>query len=217
MKCAGPCSYYGVDADECLLYLRPPHKVADRPVYLRATPGRSANSVFTLPPTAVRLYSNSYTHTQKLDLHTWLRSKSILRTHQFTMSTSPRSPYGLPSSPRATRPGLSPLDTSFRSTPASYSDATPSPNEKSSPHSFTNTRPRRRDSLIFANATIPLSPPPSPPSAYKENPFEGVTPRRRNAFARFFCCLGREERARRRAAWADEFEQVGEKRHWTEV
>ncbi|KAL5419697.1 hypothetical protein PMIN03_000301 [Paraphaeosphaeria minitans] len=135
------------------------------------------------------------------------------------MPASPISPYGLPPSPRATRPGLSPIVTTFRTTPPSYSDVTPSPNEKASAqsYSFTDTRPRRRDSDIFANATIPLSPPPSPPSACKESPFEGVTLRRRNPLARLFCCLGREERARRRAMWADEFEQVGEKRHWTEV
>lgn len=125
----------------------------------------------------------------------------------------PNSPYGLPASPRATRPGLSPLDTSFRHAP--YTDSA-SPREKTATN-FIDNRPRRRDLDIFANATIPLSPPPSPPSTFKDSPFEGVTPRRRNPFARLFCCLGREERARRRAAWADEFEQVGEKRHWTEV
>jgi hypothetical protein len=146
-----------------------------------------------------------------------LLSKSILRTVQIAMSTSPNSPYGLPASPRATRSGLTPLNTSFRFPPPRSTSSTPSPNEKRSPHSFIDSRPRRRDSLIFVNATIPLSPPPSPPSTFRENPFEGVTPRRRNPFARLFCCLGREERARRRAVWADEFEQVGEKRHWTEV
>ncbi|KAF1976589.1 hypothetical protein BU23DRAFT_565742 [Bimuria novae-zelandiae CBS 107.79] len=133
------------------------------------------------------------------------------------MSALPKSPYGLPNSPRATRQALSPLDTSFPPTPARYSDSSASANEKESAHSFTQGRLRRRDSLIFANATIPLSPPLSPPSAYRENPFEGVTPRRRNPFARLFCCLGREERARRRALWADEFEKVGEDRHWTEA
>ncbi|KAJ4289084.1 hypothetical protein N0V90_011426 [Kalmusia sp. IMI 367209] len=134
------------------------------------------------------------------------------------MPTFPHSPYGLPSSPRASRPGLSPLDTSFRPmTSAGYSDASASPNEKHSAHSFTDNRQRRRDSLIFVNATIPLSPPASPPSAYKEEPLSGLTPRRRNPFARLFCCLGREERARRRAAWADEYEKVGEKRHWSEL
>lgn len=134
------------------------------------------------------------------------------------MYNPPDSPYGLPSTPRATRQELSPLDTSFRPKPGQYSDLSTSSTEKvSSAQSFRDDRQRRRDSLIFANATIPLSPPPSSPSTFKESPFEGVTPRRRNPFVRLFCCLGREERARRRAAWADEFEKVGEKRHWTEV
>ncbi|KAK3201283.1 hypothetical protein GRF29_185g473718 [Pseudopithomyces chartarum] len=133
------------------------------------------------------------------------------------MSILPNSPYGLPATPRATRPGLSPLDTSFRPKSGLYSDLPTSSTDKGSAQTFLDDRQRRRDSLIFVNATIPLSPATSSPSTYREGPFDGVTPRRRNPFARLFCCLGREERARRRAAWADEFEKVGEKRHWTEV
>jgi hypothetical protein len=52
---------------------------------------------------------------------------------------------------------------------------------------------------------------------YKEQPFEGLAPRRRNGFARLFCCFGREERARRRVVRETEYEKVGEKCHWTEI
>jgi hypothetical protein len=127
------------------------------------------------------------------------------------------SPYGLPSSPRANRQMLSPLDTSFSSnestTPSPYSDKS----EKASPQSLIDTRHRNRDSLIFINATIPLSPTSSTTSStYKESPYEGLTARKRSGFARFFCCFGREERARRRIIRETEFEKVGEPGHWSE-
>lgn len=134
------------------------------------------------------------------------------------MSNSPPSPYGLPSSPRATRSNLTPINTTLRPTTSPYSDGSASPNEKDSANSsFVDTRTRRRESLIFVNATIPLTPASPVSSTYKEEPFQGLAPRRRNPFLRLFCCLGREERARRRAVWADDFEKVGEKRHWTEL
>jgi hypothetical protein len=81
------------------------------------------------------------------------------------------------------------------------------------PQSVIDTRHRRRDSMIFVNATIPLSP---ASSINSESPFDGLAPRKRSAFARLFCCLGREERNRRRAMRSMEYEKVGEKCHWTE-
>ncbi|KAF1952374.1 hypothetical protein CC80DRAFT_179553 [Byssothecium circinans] len=126
--------------------------------------------------------------------------------------------HSLPSSPRATRQTLAPLNTSLRPTtspdPSPYADLV----SEKSPQSFVDNRQRSRDSLIFANATIPLSPDMPPPSMeYKEQPFDGLAPRRRNGIARLFCCFGREERARRRANRFTEFEKVGEKCHWTEM
>ncbi|KAF2684047.1 hypothetical protein K458DRAFT_303623 [Lentithecium fluviatile CBS 122367] len=132
-------------------------------------------------------------------------------------SLPPNSPCGLPSSPRAIRQALPTLNTNFRPTtsPGRYSDNTP---EKQSASTFIDTRQRNRDSLIFVNATIPLSPAsPSDSMEYKEQPFDGLVARRRNGFARLFCCFGSEERARRRAMRGMEYEKVGEKCHWTEM
>jgi hypothetical protein len=132
--------------------------------------------------------------------------------------SAPLSPYGLPTSPRANRPMLSPINTSF--SPESGTPTTLSPySDSSSPRTLVEpTRHRRnQDSLIFINATIPLSPSSSTSSSAKENnPYEGLTPRKRSGFARLFCCFGREERARRRIARDTEFEKVGEAGHWTE-
>ncbi|KAF1850705.1 uncharacterized protein K460DRAFT_274114 [Cucurbitaria berberidis CBS 394.84] len=134
-------------------------------------------------------------------------------------SIPPLSPMGLPASPRANRQMqlLSPLDTSFSSseseTPPPYSGAS----EKQSPQSPVDTRQRNRDSLIFVNATIPLSPASSTTSSLrKPDPYEGLTPRKRSVFARLFCCFGREERTKRRVMQATEFEKVGEPSHWSE-
>ncbi|KAH7084156.1 hypothetical protein FB567DRAFT_76369 [Paraphoma chrysanthemicola] len=129
---------------------------------------------------------------------------------------SPLSPYGLPTSPRANRQMLSPLDTSFPSnesrTPISVSPYS----DKASPQSSIDTRHRNRDSLIFINATIPLSPSSTSSSPSKENPYEGLVPRKRSGLARLFCCFGREERTRRRIMRETEFEKVGEPSHWSE-
>ncbi|CAI6330496.1 unnamed protein product [Periconia digitata] len=131
----------------------------------------------------------------------------------------PNSPFGgLPSSPRAFRQTLDPINTSLRpATSGNPSPYTDSASEKQSPQSFIDNRQRNRDSLIFANATIPLSPNASPIMEYKEQPFDGLAPRPRNGLARLFCCFGREERARRRAMRFAEYEKVGEKCHWTEL
>lgn len=130
----------------------------------------------------------------------------------------PNSPYGLPSSPRAIRHNLPAINTNVRPTtsPTPYTDKTP---EKQPAPVFIDTRQRNRDSLIFVNATIPLSPISASSSTmeYKEQPFQGLAPRRRNGLARLFCCFGREERARRRAMRDLEYEKVGEKCHWTEI
>ncbi|KAF1832058.1 hypothetical protein BDW02DRAFT_571468 [Decorospora gaudefroyi] len=101
---------------------------------------------------------------------------------------------------------LSRLDTSF----SSHSP------ERPSPYSSTSEKQYRDSPDIFASATIPLSPASTSWSPRKENPYAGLEPRKRNAFARLFCCLGREERARRRVVWATEFETVGDKVHWSE-
>ncbi|KAH8723706.1 hypothetical protein GQ44DRAFT_568498, partial [Phaeosphaeriaceae sp. PMI808] len=127
------------------------------------------------------------------------------------------SPYGLPSSPRVNRQMLSPIDTSF-SASEPRTPTTPSPySDKVSPQSLIDTRHRNHDSLIFINATIPLSPASTISSSpSKESPYEGLAPRKRSGLARLFCCFGREERARRRVTRDTEFEKVGEASHWTE-
>ncbi|KAH7128632.1 hypothetical protein B0J11DRAFT_275403 [Dendryphion nanum] len=127
---------------------------------------------------------------------------------------TPSNPFvGLPASPRpSSRPTLSPLDTSSNMSTRS------STSEKTLQGSFNDNRERRRDSLIFVNATIPLSPPNYPVyQPQTQAPFDGLAPRKRNAFARLFCCFGREERARRNINMRfTEYEQVGEKNHWSE-
>ena len=131
---------------------------------------------------------------------------AIRKSH--TMSYQPQSPSGLPSSPRANRQMqmLSPLDTSF----PSDSSQTPSP------YSSTSEKQSEKARDIFADATIPLSPASSTSSTRKANPYEGLEPRKRSGLARLFCCLGREERARRRMNRSLEFEKVGEDCHWSE-
>jgi hypothetical protein len=156
--------------------------------------------------------------------------------------SDPLSPYGLPTSPRANRQMLSPLSTSFpvrahrphtshvprSATPTSglsshptsaLSSHPPSSDSEKTPYpEYINTRHkhnRRRSSLIFVNATVPLSP--SSTYSTQEDPFEGLKPRKRSALGRFFCCFGKEERARRRVVRETQFEKVGEVGHWTEV
>lgn len=139
---------------------------------------------------------------------------------------------GLPRSPRANHHTLLPLDisvssqdstssTSFDSTPSSSQDSTPSSSSETlasqSRQPRSATRHRNRDSLIFINATIPLSPASSTSNeSSSEALLDGLGPRRRNGFVRFFCCFGREERARRRVVRETQFEKVGEKSHWSE-
>ncbi|KAF2998824.1 hypothetical protein E8E13_002246 [Curvularia kusanoi] len=121
------------------------------------------------------------------------------------------SPFGLPKSPRATRPMLSPLATSFPAQDAS----TPS----SSSETLADTRHHRNaDSLIFSNAVIPLSPASATSNESSNDTLllEGLAPRKRNGFVRLFCCFGREERARRKVLRETQYEKVGEKMHWSE-
>jgi hypothetical protein len=101
---------------------------------------------------------------------------------------------------------LSPLDTSF----STNSSQTPSP------YSSTSEKQSHKRVDIFADCTIPLSPSSTSSSPSKENPYEGLAPRKRSGLARLFSCLGREERARRRVNRSMEFEKVGEQCHWTE-
>lgn len=134
--------------------------------------------------------------------------------------SSPLSPFGgLPASPRANRQMLSPIDTTFSTSEESRCHTEPPPPyTDASPNTLASARQHRnRDSLIFINATIPLSPSSSTSSSpIKENPYDGLAPRKRSGLARLFCCFGREERARRRVIRETEFEKVGEAGHWTE-
>ncbi|KAL5114079.1 hypothetical protein ACEQ8H_008056 [Pleosporales sp. CAS-2024a] len=127
------------------------------------------------------------------------------------------STTGLPASPRADGHVLSPISTLC---PSNASSTKPSPYADTSPRTIVETQYRRRDSLIFANATIPLSPSSSSSSTSsspsKENPYQGLAPRKRSAFARLFCCFGREERARRRVLRETEIQKVGDMGHWSE-
>lgn len=130
----------------------------------------------------------------------------------FTQST-----YGLPQSPRANRQMLHPLNTSFPtqepSTPSSLSETLASQSQQPT----FSTRHRNQDSLIFVNATIPLSPASSTSNdSSNDTLLEGLAPRKRNGFIRLFCCFSREERTRRRILKATQFEKVGEKCHWSE-
>ncbi len=130
------------------------------------------------------------------------------------------APYGLPHSPRANLQMLLPLDTSFLSqdspSPLSSSETLASRSQEPIP----STRHRHQDSIIFINATIPLSPASSTSNDSTSEALSGVLrPRKRSGFAgfaRLFCCFGREERARRRVLRATQFEKVGEKSHWSE-
>ncbi|OAL02959.1 hypothetical protein IQ06DRAFT_122295 [Phaeosphaeriaceae sp. SRC1lsM3a] len=130
--------------------------------------------------------------------------------------SSPLSPYGLPASPRANRQMLLPIDTTFSEDTRSQTEPPPPYSDAASPQTLVETRHRNRDSLIFINATIPLSPSSTSSSPIKENPYEGLAPRKRSGLARLFCCFGREERARRRVIRETEFEKVGEAGHWSE-
>lgn len=137
----------------------------------------------------------------------------------------PQSPHGLPASPRANRQMalLTPLDTSIPTSPSPYSGSTEGSSSPAStlvapPPTSTARHHRNADSLIFINATIPLSPASSTHSSLHKHssPYDGLAPRKRSGFARFFSCLGREERSRRRVARETEFVKVGEDVHWTE-
>ncbi|KAG9198608.1 hypothetical protein G6514_009784 [Epicoccum nigrum] len=140
--------------------------------------------------------------------------------------TQPR-PVGLPQSPRATRPTLSPLDTTFplpdTSRPSSSSSTPSSSSETLASQSTQSTTPpytrghRNADSLIFINATIPLSPASSTSNdSSHDGLLDGLAPRKRSGLVRLFCCFGREERARRKVLRETQFEKVGEKCHWSE-
>ncbi|KAH7385334.1 hypothetical protein DE146DRAFT_759580 [Phaeosphaeria sp. MPI-PUGE-AT-0046c] len=131
--------------------------------------------------------------------------------------SSPPSHYGLPASPRADRQMLLPIDTTFSLDQSRSHTEPPPPYSDASPQTLSSARQHRnRDSLIFINATIPLSPSSTSSSPIKENPYDGLAPRKRSGLARLFCCFGREERARRRVIRETEFEKVGEAGHWTE-
>ncbi|KAF2010276.1 hypothetical protein BU24DRAFT_54944 [Aaosphaeria arxii CBS 175.79] len=117
----------------------------------------------------------------------------------------------LPASPRPMRQTLPSLKTDLVDNETASSPA----QEKGYAATSNSNRPRRQDSLIFMNATIPLSPT-SPLSENNHGPYDGLVPRKRSGLARLFCCFGREESARRRAMRSMDFEKVGERQHWTE-
>ncbi|KAF2742094.1 hypothetical protein M011DRAFT_413251 [Sporormia fimetaria CBS 119925] len=128
--------------------------------------------------------------------------------------TQEKSPFpGLPKSPRPNQQAFSP-------NPSLYNGSgSPVTSEKTMPQAFVDRRRRSPSSLIFVDATIPLSPPCSVTSSSHESldaPLEGLAPRKRTGFARFFSCLGREERARRRTQRPSDYVKVGESCHWTE-
>jgi hypothetical protein len=129
---------------------------------------------------------------------------------------------GLPASPRSPRQMLYPIDTgmSMNSPSEKHSSYTPSPygtpREIPSRQVFLDPRTRSPESMIFANATVPLSPTSSNVSS-EGKALDGLAPRKRNGFARLFSCFGRDERARRRIARENDFQKVGEVSHWSEL
>ncbi|KAJ4987071.1 hypothetical protein SVAN01_07487 [Stagonosporopsis vannaccii] len=125
-------------------------------------------------------------------------------------SFTQQTPSGLPHSPRQTLT----LHTTFPSQSTASGNNTPS---SSTTTLYTPRRQRSVSSLIFANATIPLS----PASSFSNDStadalLEGLRPRKRSGLVRFFCCFGREERARRRVLRETGFEKVGLDGHWSE-
>ncbi|KAF2122356.1 hypothetical protein BDV96DRAFT_594244 [Lophiotrema nucula] len=151
-------------------------------------------------------------------------------------SYPPNSPYGLPRSPRPQQM-LYPIDTSVgrrdsnntnkrydsgNSSPYTSNDSTPETCISEKNGMLIDNRQHSRETAIFANATIPLSPASSSSASNHGSDNdevyfgEGVRPRKRNPFARLFCCFGKEERARRKAdRWVVEYERP-EDCHWTE-
>lgn len=133
---------------------------------------------------------------------------------------TPKLPFaGLPATPRPTRQVFYPkIKTDVDSAYGSAASSATSEKALWFPQAYIDTRQRHPDSMIFVNATIPLSPPYS--AASVEAPqaeFDGLAPRKRNAFARLFSCLGREEKARRRHnSLYTQYEKVGAPLHWTE-
>ncbi|KAF2279244.1 uncharacterized protein EI97DRAFT_430341 [Westerdykella ornata] len=158
---------------------------------------------------------------------TYPSSTVVLRSHWDSVPTNaipstttmshrslqpPKSPYpSLPASPRANRSQLFSINTDVCNT------TTPPMSEKTVPQDLVDRRGRRRDSLVFIDATIPTSPLSSTSTHEPDAAFDGLVPRRRNGFARLFSCFGREERARRRTERHTEYVKVGEDRHWTEL
>ncbi|KAF2472970.1 uncharacterized protein BDR25DRAFT_341738 [Lindgomyces ingoldianus] len=142
-------------------------------------------------------------------------------------SYSPRSPFGLPQSPRPNgmlSPGmLSPINTTL-SSPSSprYDSGATSPtnqalSEKGPQPIFIDTRQRRRESMIFVNATIPLSPRSSIALGDRSDTQSlREPPRKRRGIARLFCCFSSEARERRKRQRYMDFERM-EDVHWTEL
>ena len=121
---------------------------------------------------------------------------------------------GLPSTPRAKRETVTTVVTVMEDDLHSAASSFTLVNEKPR-QMFVDTRPRNHDSIMFANATIPVSPTDSDCSD-AQDAMNGLQPRPRNGFARLFCCFGREARARRRYERENYYEPAGKKLHWSE-
>ncbi|KAF2193284.1 hypothetical protein K469DRAFT_552627 [Zopfia rhizophila CBS 207.26] len=124
-------------------------------------------------------------------------------------------PCGLPKSPRPNKM-LLPIDTTIPNPSSQCGYGAPSSAgtcEKTLQPQFVDTRKRNRDSLIFINATIPLSPASSISKEYSDRSSLD-SERKRSGLARLFgWCFGGAERRRNRYA---EFEEV-KSCHWTEL
>ncbi|ORY18540.1 hypothetical protein BCR34DRAFT_473319 [Clohesyomyces aquaticus] len=134
------------------------------------------------------------------------------------MSLSPNFHYGLPKSPRPNNM-LFPINTSpsAPSSPRFDSGATsPASQASEKPQLFIDTRARRRESMIFVNATIPLSPVSSLTGTRGDRSNTHIPgSRKRSGIAKWFSCFGSEAREKRKRQYGD-FERM-EDVHWTEL
>ncbi|KAF2736791.1 hypothetical protein EJ04DRAFT_510893 [Polyplosphaeria fusca] len=133
------------------------------------------------------------------------------------MSSPPPPPYspyaGLPASPRPINTSLPPYSTTSPTTTPTPSSAISTKNGL-----LIDNRNHAPSDLIFANATIPLSPTTSSSSSSitSNEKFLDTPLKKRTALARLFCCFGAQERARRRRnRYVMEYERP-EDLHWSE-
>ncbi|KAF2201281.1 hypothetical protein GQ43DRAFT_440756 [Delitschia confertaspora ATCC 74209] len=158
-----------------------------------------------------------------------------LQTSPQMSSNGPSSP-GLPHSPRAYKTSHSPnpsISDTFTSSASSASSSPPPQYSAHQPRPQFPTRPlRNRDSEIFTNATIPLSPCSSITDSTHSDDLAKPTiaaPKRKQAsgLARLFQCFGsrggeseeKKEQAKKRRRRREEWYEVEVVRdgHWTEL